>query len=46
MLLFEVEDLQTSIAAIGRERRVRVEESWAVLHDPEGTTCSSVESPK
>jgi len=36
VLLFEVEDLQTSIAAIGRERWVRVEESWVVLHDPEG----------
>jgi predicted enzyme related to lactoylglutathione lyase len=36
VLFFEVSDLATSIAAIGRERFVQVEKTWAVLHDPEG----------
>jgi len=36
VLFFEVPDLQTAIAAIGRSRLVRCEAQWAVLHDPEG----------
>lgn len=36
VLFFEVEDLQTAILAIGRDRFVRIEDTWAVLHDPEG----------
>jgi len=46
LLLFEVEDLQTSIAAIGRERWVRVENRGRFCTIPRGTTRSSVESPK
>ena len=36
VLFFEVPDLKAAIAAIGRERVVKAEEKWAVLHDPEG----------
>lgn len=36
VLFFEVEDLQAAIAKVGRERIVRAESHWAVLHDPEG----------
>ena len=46
VLFFEVGDLPTSIAAIGRDRLVRVEKSWAALHDPEGHNVVLLESPK
>jgi predicted enzyme related to lactoylglutathione lyase len=46
VLFFEVADLQTSIAAIGRDQWVRVEKSWAVLHDPEGHNVLLLERPK
>ena len=46
VLFFEVGDLPTSIAAIGRDRLVRVEKSWAVLHDPGGHNVVLLESPK
>jgi len=36
VLFFEVPDLKSAIAAIGEDRLVRSEPSWAVLHDPEG----------
>ncbi len=36
VLFFEVSDLASSVAAIGRERFVQVKATWAVLHDPEG----------
>ena len=36
VLFFEVPDLQSAITAIGEDRLVRSERSWAVLHDPEG----------
>jgi hypothetical protein len=36
VLFFEVADLQSAISAIGREQLVHAEQSWAVLHDPEG----------
>lgn len=36
VLFFEVADLQSAVSSIGRERLVHVEQSWAVLHDPEG----------
>jgi predicted enzyme related to lactoylglutathione lyase len=36
VLFFEVPDLKSAIAAIGEDRLVRSERSWAVLHDPEG----------
>jgi predicted enzyme related to lactoylglutathione lyase len=46
VLFFEVADLQASIAAIGRDRLVRVERSWAVLHDPEGHNVLLLEGPQ
>jgi predicted enzyme related to lactoylglutathione lyase len=36
VLFFEVPNLESAIAAIGRERMVHCEEAWAVIHDPEG----------
>jgi len=36
VLFFEVPSLTSSIAAIGEERIVHSEPTWAVLHDPEG----------
>ena len=36
VLFFEVNDINAAVAAIGRERFVWVEPTWAVLHDPEG----------
>lgn len=36
VLFFETEQLDEMINAIGRERFLQIEESWAMLHDPEG----------
>ncbi len=36
VLFFEVPDLEAAIEAIGRDRIVRSEPHWAVLHDREG----------
>jgi len=36
VLFFEVPDITAAIAALGRERVVKSEPTWAVLHDPEG----------
>jgi predicted enzyme related to lactoylglutathione lyase len=36
VLFFEVADLTQAIAAIGRQHVVQFENTWAVLHDPEG----------
>jgi predicted enzyme related to lactoylglutathione lyase len=36
VLFFEVQDLNSAIAAIGEKHLVRSESTWAVLHDPEG----------
>jgi len=36
VLFFEVPDLEAALRAIGREKVVHSEHSWAVLHDPEG----------
>jgi predicted enzyme related to lactoylglutathione lyase len=36
VLFFEVPDLKTAIEAIGWEKIVKAEATWAVLHDPEG----------
>jgi hypothetical protein len=46
VLFFEVADLQASIAAIGRNRLLRVERSWAVLHGPEGHNVLLLERPR
>ena len=36
VLFFEVPSLKSSMAAIGQEKIVHSEPTWAVLHDPEG----------
>jgi len=36
VLFFEVPNLKSAIVAIGPDRLVRSESTWAVLHDPEG----------
>lgn len=36
VLFFEVPDLRSVVAAIGEERLVWSDPTWAVLHDPEG----------
>ena len=36
VLFFEVSDLQAAISAIGEQRFVERQETWAVLPDPEG----------
>src|SRR5580692_7199793 len=36
VLFFEVPDLGSAITAIGQDRLVQSERTWAVLHDPEG----------
>ena len=36
MLFFEVSDLSSTIAAIGKNKIVHSEANWAVLHDSEG----------
>ncbi len=36
VLFFEVPDLAAAVAAIGEDRIVQREATWAVLHDPEG----------
>lgn len=44
VLFFEVHDLEATVASIGRERFVRIESRWAVLHDPEGHSVLLLES--
>ena len=34
VLFFESDDLEAAVASIGRERFLKVESAWAVLHDP------------
>ena len=36
VLFFEVASVQAAVAAIGHNRFVQSEPTWAVLHDPEG----------
>jgi predicted enzyme related to lactoylglutathione lyase len=36
VLFFEVPDLRSAIVAVGQDRVVQSEDTWAVLHDPEG----------
>ncbi len=36
VLFFEVPDLKAAVSALGEERFVQRENTWAVLHDPEG----------
>jgi predicted enzyme related to lactoylglutathione lyase len=36
VLFFEVPDLKAVVSALGEERFVQRESTWAVVHDPEG----------
>jgi predicted enzyme related to lactoylglutathione lyase len=36
VVFIEVTDLQATMARVGRDRFVRIEPTWAALHDPEG----------
>jgi predicted enzyme related to lactoylglutathione lyase len=46
VLFFEVPDLKQALAAIGRDRIVQSESTWAVLHDPEGHNILLLQSSK
>lgn len=46
VLFFEVPDLSSAIAAIGQDRVVQLELTWAVLHDPEGHNILLLQRPK
>ena len=45
VLFFEVADLQLAVAAIGQEKFVKSEPTWAVLHDPEGHNVLLLQTP-
>jgi len=45
VLFFEVPDLTTAIAAIGKASVVKSESTWAVLHDPEGHNILLLQKP-
>jgi predicted enzyme related to lactoylglutathione lyase len=36
VLFFETPDLKSALEAVGRDKFVQTEATWAVLHDPEG----------
>lgn len=46
VLFFEVPDLKKAIKAIGENRLVQSEKSWAVLHDPEGHNIVLTQRPR
>jgi len=46
VLFFEVSELASAIASIGRERFVHIDAGWAVLHDPEGHNVLLLERKK
>lgn len=46
VLFFEVNDLKAAIERIGREKIVESEETWAVLHDPEGHNILLIQKGK
>ena len=46
VLFFEVPDLRSAIEAIGVERIVQSERTWAVMHDPEGHNVLLIEQSK
>jgi len=46
VLFFEVPNLEAAIRAIGKEKLVHSERSWAVLHDPEGHNVLLLERTK
>lgn len=46
VLFFEVPNLEAAIRAIGKEKLLHSERSWAVLHDPEGHNVLLLEKAK
>jgi len=46
VLFFEVPNLEAAVRAIGKEKLVHSEHSWAVLHDPEGHNVLLLERTK
>ena len=46
VLFFEVPDLKVAVAAIGKDRLVKLEKSWAALHDPEGHNIVLIEGKR
>jgi predicted enzyme related to lactoylglutathione lyase len=46
VLFFEVPNLKAALDAIGRDRIVHSEPTWAVLHDPEGHNILLLQSSK
>ena len=46
VLFFEVPNLEAAIRAIGKEKLVHSERSWAALHDPEGHNVLLLERTK
>jgi predicted enzyme related to lactoylglutathione lyase len=46
VIFFEVSNLKSAIAAIGKEIIVHAEETWAVLHDPEGHNILLLQASK
>lgn len=45
VLFFEVDELATTVATIGRERFVQIHPGWGVLHDPEGHNVLLLQKP-
>lgn len=46
VLFFETADLRSAVEAVGREKFVHTEATWAVLHDPEGHNVLILQSPE
>jgi predicted enzyme related to lactoylglutathione lyase len=45
VLFFETADLKSAVEAVGHERFVHAEATWAVLHDPEGHNVLLIQRP-
>lgn len=45
VLFFETADLKSAVEAVGQDRFVHAEATWAVLHDPEGHNVLLIQSP-
>jgi len=45
VLFFETADLKSAVEAVGRDRFVHADATWAVLHDPEGHNVLLIQRP-
>jgi predicted enzyme related to lactoylglutathione lyase len=45
VLFFETADLKSAVEAVGQDKFVHTEATWAVLHDPEGHNVLLLQSP-